>query len=74
MTDSRANFIFVRHPAFAGDVLYRALRDKGILVRHFNTERIADYLRITVGSKSECTALVQALAEIIKTVQKGSFV
>lgn len=65
MTESLANFIFVRHPRFTGEALYTALRERGILVRHFKTARIADYLRITVGSREECEALVSALAQIV---------
>ena len=65
MTDSRANFLFVRHPACDGAALQRALREKGILVRHFARPRIADYLRISVGSPEEMAAVVRALAEIL---------
>ena len=64
LTDSKANFVFARHPDFSGETLYRLLREKGILVRHFKTPRIEDYLRITVGSRAECEALVAALTEI----------
>lgn len=65
LTDSRANFVFAKHPDFEGEYLYTALRAAGILVRHFKSARIADYLRITVGSKAECEALVSALARIV---------
>ena len=63
--DSYANFVFAKHEGFDGAFLYTALREKGILVRHFKTERIKDYLRITVGSFEECQALLSALAEIV---------
>ena len=54
MTDSAANFIFVRHPAIGGGELYRRLKEEGILVRHFDTERICDYIRITIGKVPFC--------------------
>ena len=64
MTESYANFLFAKHPSFAGETLYLSLRERGILVRYFNKARIRDYLRITVGSRAECDALINALSEI----------
>ncbi len=63
---SMANFVFARHPAIPGDALYTALREKGILVRHFTAPRIADYNRITIGSRTEMEALVAALETILE--------
>ena len=65
LTDSKANFLFVAHPDFGGEALYLALKEKGILVRHFKKARIENYLRITVGAKGECVALLSALDEIM---------
>lgn len=58
---SQANFLFVRHPGHTGAALQQALRDRGVLVRHFARPRIADFLRITVGTPDECAALLAAL-------------
>lgn len=66
MTDSRANFLFARHPGFAGSALYQSLKSKGILVRHFDKPRISDYLRITVGNGEQMDALLGALETIVK--------
>lgn len=63
--DSFANFIFAKHKEKSGEEIYRALREKGILVRHFDKERIKDYNRITVGSKEEMKALIKALFQIL---------
>ncbi len=65
MTDSKANFLFVKHTALSGEAVYGELRRRGILVRHFTKPEIADYNRITVGSRSEMEALVAALEEIL---------
>jgi len=65
MTNSKANFIFARHPEHAGEDLYLALRSRGILVRHFDTPRIADYLRITVGTAEQMDAAIAALTAIV---------
>ena len=69
MTPSSANFLFVKHPAIPGETVYRKLRERGILVRHFNVERIRDYNRISVGTDAQMEALVAAAAEIAADVQ-----
>ncbi len=63
---SRANFLFAKHECLGGETIYRLLKEKGILVRHFSDSRIADYNRITVGSEDEMEALVAALTTIVK--------
>lgn len=62
---SQANFVFVRHPAQDAAQLAAALRARAVLVRHFKAPRIAQYLRITVGTPAQCDALVQALGAIL---------
>jgi histidinol-phosphate aminotransferase len=64
---SSANFIFVAHPVVSAQRLLVELRKRGILVRHFNDERIKDWLRISVGTTNECAALLVALKEILIT-------
>ena len=66
MTDSKANFIFAKHDKIGGSELYSALREKGILVRHFSKEKISDYNRITIGALDEMQALVAAIKEILE--------
>ncbi len=65
LTPSKANFLFARHPEMDGETLYKRLRDRGILVRHFSLAAVSDYLRITIGAREECEALVAALKEIL---------
>ncbi len=65
MTKSQGNFLFVRHEKIGGLALYQALKEKGVLVRHFSQERICEYNRITVGSRKEMETLVEALKEIV---------
>ncbi len=63
---SLANFVFARHPAHRGAALAAALRERGVLVRRFDQPaRIADFLRITVGTDADCEALLRALADIV---------
>ena len=65
-TPSKANFLFVRHPEISGADLYRKLKERGILVRHFNTERIREYNRISVGTDAQMNTLVREIEKIIK--------
>ncbi|HUW51445.1 MAG TPA: histidinol-phosphate transaminase [Sulfuricella sp.] len=63
---SAANFVFARHARRDGVELAAGLRERSILVRHFkNPPRIAQFLRITVGTDEQCEALVGALREIL---------
>jgi histidinol-phosphate aminotransferase len=67
---SQANFLFARHPAFDAGELAASLRERAVFVRHFRQPRIAQYLRITVGTRDQCTALVEALTEILAARQR----
>ncbi|MCO6188122.1 histidinol-phosphate transaminase [Rhizobium sp. L1K21] len=62
---SKANFVFAKHETVGGGELYAGLRERAVLVRHFNKPRIADYLRMTIGTQGECEKLVAALKEIL---------
>ena len=62
---SKANFIFVRHPRHDAQESALALRQRGIIVRHFKLPRIEQFMRITVGTDAQCGALVAALREIL---------
>ncbi len=62
-TDSRANFLFVRHPAYDAGQLFEELKEARIYVRHWNDEKIRQYLRITVGTKGEMEKLLDFLRE-----------
>ena len=60
---SKANFVFARHDKTDGRALYEALKGKGVLVRHFDSERLRDYNLITVGTKEQIDILTQKIAE-----------
>lgn len=62
---SSANFVFVRHPNYDAKTLLAALRRRNIILRHFEIPRISQFLRITVGTDEDCTALISALREIM---------
>ena len=62
---SSANFVFTRHLEHDAGELARQLRERAIIVRHFRQPRIDQFLRITVGTDTQCAALVEALAAIL---------
>ena len=64
-TDSMTNFVFVRHPAVPGKEFYTQLRARGILVRHFDTPRLTDYIRVTIGSRQQMEAFMTAVDAIL---------
>ena len=64
-TDSRANFLFARHPHLSGQAVYQGLKERGVLVRHFDGARIVDYNRITVGTRDQMEILLQRLEELL---------
>lgn len=62
---SATNFLFARHPGHTGAALRDRLRERDILVRHFDRPRTTDYLRITIGTAKQCQRLRDTLAEIL---------
>lgn len=66
VTDSTANFIFAKHQKVSGGEIYTKLRERGILVRHFDAERIKEYNRITVGTKEQMQTFLDAVCEILE--------
>ena len=63
---SAANFVFATHPAIRGKDLYLRLKERGILVRHFDTARLTDYNRITIGSRAQMDALLDTIQAILE--------
>lgn len=64
--DSRANFIFAMHPEYDAKELYESLKKNGIYVRYFGSERIEQYVRITVGTREEMEMLFACLRKYIR--------
>lgn len=69
LTDSKANFLFAKHPAADGKEIYLRLKKKGVLIRHFDTPRLCEYNRITVGSREQMEIFLEKLAEVLEELQ-----
>ena len=66
MPTSQTNFFFARHPEIPGGELYQKLKEKGVLVRHFDQERIRDYNRISIGTPEQMETLTAAIKQILE--------
>jgi len=63
---SQANFIFISSKQCSGQLLFQRLREKGILVRHFNKPKIDNFIRVTIGTDAEMDCFLEAIAAICK--------
>lgn len=63
--DSKANFIFASHSSCPAKQLFEALREAHIYVRYFNKPRIDNYLRITVGTRTEMETFIKFLEKYL---------
>jgi len=62
VTDSKANFLFVKHPRIPGRKLYEHLKERSIYVRHFDRPRIKDYIRVTIGTDEDMDAFLNGVS------------
>ena len=66
MTDSKANFLFAAHEKADGKEIYLRLKEKGVLIRHFDTPRLCRFNRITVGSRAQMEIFLEKLKEVLE--------
>ena len=62
--DSKTNFILTKKDGISGKEVYEAIKKQGILVRHFSTKGIEDFVRISVGTKEQMEALKQIMKNL----------
>ena len=60
------NFLFTRCPRVAGGELYRRLKSKGVLVRHWDRPEIVDWCRVTIGTREQMDIFLDKVREILK--------
>ena len=63
---SQTNFLFAKHPNIGGAELYKRVKEHGLLIRHFATKGIEEFVRITIGTAEQMEELRKAFDEIIK--------
>lgn len=63
--DSRSNFLFAMKPGTDGGAIYRGLKERGVLVRHFDKDPIRDYNRITIGTPEQMDIFLKKLEELL---------
>lgn len=61
---SQTNFVFVQKPGMGGEEVYQRIKQEGILVRHFSTKGIEDYVRITIGTKKQMNELKRVIGRL----------
>jgi len=61
---SAANFLLATPPVDAG-WLYRQLKARGVLVRYFDTPRLRDRLRITIGAPKQNRTLLDTWDQLV---------
>ena len=66
---SSANFVFAKSGSLSGETLYKELKARGVLVRHFTKERIKDFCRITIGTREQMQVLMTNIQAIL--TEKG---
>lgn len=66
MPESKTNFLFAKTNAIGGKALYLALKERGILVRHFETPLLKDYNRISIGSAEQMQEFIRVLTNVLE--------
>jgi histidinol-phosphate aminotransferase len=63
---SKTNFLFAESGDFPAGDLYRKLKERGVLVRWFDQDRIRDFYRITIGAKSQMERLIGEIESLLR--------
>lgn len=70
VTDSHTNFVFISHPKVSANVILEQLKADHIYVRWFDQPTIANYLRVTIGTKAQMDIFVHTVQKILKEVPR----
>ncbi|MDD3335057.1 MAG: histidinol-phosphate transaminase [Eubacteriales bacterium] len=69
LTRSSANFLFVKPPLLSGGEYYQRLKEKGVLVRYFDSPKLREYVRVSIGSKEQMRQFLLKTREILLEVR-----
>ena len=70
LVPSQANFVLCRPPRLAARAYQEALRERGVLIRHYDVEPIREWVRISVGTDEQIEVLLSATEEIVNQAPK----
>ena len=62
---SKTNFLFAKKEGVDGKALCQGLKERGVLIRHFDKDRIRDYNRITIGTPEQMDIFLEKLRELL---------
>lgn len=68
VTNSYANFLFAKTDKIDGKELYLKLKENGVLVRHFDSPRISEHIRITIGSEEQMQKFIEKVSKILEEI------
>lgn len=68
-TNSITNFLFAKHPQYNGKDIYLKLKEKGVLVRHFDSDKLTEYNRITIGSDEQMKIFIDTLKDVLEELK-----
>lgn len=63
---SKANFLFISREGLSGELLYRKLKERGVLVRHFSDPALEAYNRVTIGTDEEMGVFLREVRAILE--------
>ena len=63
---SQTNFLFAKHPSISGEALYQKVKAQGLLIRHFATKGIEDFVRITIGTPEQMEMLKKVINAVVE--------
>ena len=66
-TDSKPISCLSPMPRFPAERIHTQLKERGIFVRYFPAPRIANYLRITIGTPAEMERLIAGASTIVES-------
>ena len=69
LTESAANFLFMKHPEVDGGRIYEEMKNRGVLIRHFTKDRMAQYNRVTIGSREQMDKFLEVLREVVEELK-----
>ncbi|MGX8775191.1 MAG: histidinol-phosphate transaminase, partial [Bacillota bacterium] len=59
----------MKYPGVDGGRIYEEMKKRGVLIRHFAKERMAQYNRVTIGSREQMDRFLEVLGEVMEELK-----